>query len=648
MTVVDELQQELNDAADEYVPALPDFDEAKKRINDSRQSHRHRLEELGAIADELIAACPDDAMLAEWQQRLVAETCVNAQDVSSAINVALTRQKRAARKSRAQGKHRPAPSSPAGAHRRQADDVTAPPSEPVAVARDFLAKRFGGSPPRLAHWRGVFYICTWASWEERDDTAIRADLYEWLESCCYEVGGDNESGETKLAPWNPDKKKIAATFEALQAVAHLPEDVEDRTWIRYAGRWHADTPPLAASSMTIIPLANGLLMIPTGAAVTRGDATPAIVAPTPNYFVLSRLSIEYSKLHPTIASDASPRVTIHHPEWSKFLYSVWPDDPASIALLQEWYAYVLSGETRRHKMLLFVGPPRSGKGTIARILAALIGQRYTAAPTMASLVGPFGLQSLIGKTLATVADARFSGRDMATVVERLLSISGEDIQTVDRKFKSSWTGKLSVRFMLLSNELPKLSDVSGAIATRFLILETTHSFLGREDLELEPRLVQELPAILAWALDGLPRLQRQGRFTEPPSAREAAQVLMDFTSPMRAYAREKLIVGPTHEVGTDAAFTAWSDWCAANGRENVGTAQSFGRDIRAAIPGLRTGARGHGGSGGRVYIGFRLRTDRDPEPAPSDVPPDTAMSPETAAHTNGVAHGAPIEEGYIA
>ena len=54
--------------------------------------------------------------------------------------------------------------------------------------------------------------------------------------------------------------------------------------------------------------------------------------------------------------------------------------------------------------------------------------------------------------------------DMAAVAEDLLRISGEDGVTVDRKFKSHWTGRLPVRFFIVSNEIPKLPDGSAVLA----------------------------------------------------------------------------------------------------------------------------------------------------------------------------------------
>jgi hypothetical protein len=42
-----------------------------------------------------------------------------------------------------------------------------------------------------------------------------------------------------------------------------------------------------------------------------------------------------------------------------------------------------------------------------------------------------------------------------------------------------WTGKLGVRFLILSNESPKFIDESGALASRFVLLVFKEDFLGR-------------------------------------------------------------------------------------------------------------------------------------------------------------------------
>jgi putative DNA primase/helicase len=275
-------------------------------------------------------------------------------------------------------------------------------------------------------------------------------------------------------------------------------------------------------------------------------------------------------------------------EWFAFLDSVWPDDPDSVMLLQEYIGYILSGRTDLQKMLLLIGPTRSGKGTIARMLAALVGRGHTVGPTLASLGTNFGLSPLLGRPLAVVSDARLSGNSpTSTIVERLLSISGEDLMTVDRKYRDPWSGKLPTRFVILSNELPKFRDSSGAIANRLLILQMTESFLGREDPTLDDRLAAELPGILMWALEGLDRLVRNGRFTVPGASADAANLMMDLASPISAFVRDRCVRDVNATVERDVLYHAWKDWAEENGHM-AGAKSTFGRDLRAVVPELRT------------------------------------------------------------
>jgi putative DNA primase/helicase len=174
----------------------------------------------------------------------------------------------------------------------------------------------------------------------------------------------------------------------------------------------------------------------------------------------------------------------------EFLDQLWPEDHEAIETLQELFGYCLTGDTRQQKLFLIVGPKRSGKGIIARVLTHLVGKGNTVAPTLAGLGTNFGLAPLIGKQVAIISDARLAGRaDQHAIAERLLSISGEDTITVDRKYREAWTARLQIRFLILSNELPWLADASGALGGRFIVLVLIHSFYGREDLGLTDRLL---------------------------------------------------------------------------------------------------------------------------------------------------------------
>lgn len=104
---------------------------------------------------------------------------------------------------------------------------------------------------------------------------------------------------------------------------------------------------------------------------------------------------------------------------------------------------------------------------------------------------------------AVISDARPSRRaDAAQLTERLLGISGEDEQAIDRKYQSHVRTTLSTRFVILTNERPRFDDASGALAGRMSVLRPRQSFYGKEDPGLTDRLLVELPSIFNWAARG--------------------------------------------------------------------------------------------------------------------------------------------------
>jgi putative DNA primase/helicase len=293
----------------------------------------------------------------------------------------------------------------------------------------------------------------------------------------------------------------------------------------------------------------------------------------------------------------------------QFLSQLLGDDPASIETLQEFFGYCLLPDTSFQKILLIVGPRRSGKGTLGRILRGLVGENNVAGPTLAGLATNFGLAGLLNKLVAIVSDARIGAKsDLQIVVERLLSISGEDPIDIDRKYHDPLTSvRLPVRFVVLTNELPRLVDSSGALAGRLVIIRLTKSFFGHEDRTLTDRLLQELPSILLWAVEGWRRLQERGYFVQPDGGAEMVAEMEDLTSPVGQFARECCELGPEHSVEVDRLFDCWKSWCLTNNRLQPGTVQAFGRDLRAVAPEVKAKQHREDGDRVRAYVGLRLK-----------------------------------------
>ena len=464
---------------------------------------------------------------------------------------------------------------------RWQDGIILSPGAPLISARSFIQHshmRYGLRT--LQHQNDTFYSWSRTNYADVAQEEMRAQLYGFLNNAKRPVG----KGET--APFNPNKSKVANVLEATAAETQLPCSTSPPAWL--------DTEQHPAAD-EVIACTNGLLHLPTR----------EVIPHTPAFFGLNALPFAY---------DPDPP----EPEdWLTFLAQLWPEDPEAIDTLQEMFGLLLTGDTRHQKAFLIVGPKRSGKGTIARVLTKLLGQDSVCGPTLSGLAGNFGLAPLIGKRLAIISDARISGKaDQGIIVERILSVTGEDSLTVDRKFKEGWTGRLQTRFLLLTNELPRLTDSSGALASRFVIMVLTRSFFGQEDHGLTDRLVNELPGILAWSIAGWDRLQERGCFLTPASSAGAQQELDDLGSPIGAFIRDHCIVDARRAIDCGRLFDGWCAWCRDNNRDRPGTTQVFGRDLRAVVPGLTiVRPRNHDGTEGRNrhYQGVDLTSTINPQ-----------------------------------
>jgi len=472
------------------------------------------------------------------------------------------------------------------------DDALIPePTNPMAVARALAPAWCSGDLFTLRHWRGQWMRWERSHWRELDDQEMRAALYKCLEHATYVHAGIK--GE-EIRPWSPTMRKVADLMQATAAVTHLPPFTDTPEWIeapRDALSRDSRHSTTHGKISPIVACENGLLRVSDRQLL---DLTPA-------FFNLVSVPFDYD---PTATA----------PAWEAFLKQVWPDDETSIEALQEWFGYILGGDTSQQKIMLVVGPTRSGKGTIARVLGGLVGRGNMAGPTLASLATNFGLSPLLGRSLAVISDARLAGRDGHQVVERLLTISGEDTIDVDRKYKDPWTGKLPTRLMILSNELPNFGDASGVIARRFVVLNMQASWLGKEDTNLTDRLTAEMPGILNWALDGLARLEHRGRITEPPASAEAVVTMQDTASPTSAFVRECCDVGADCEVPIDALWSAWRIWAEDSGIRSS-TKQMFGRNLQSVVPQARRTRPREGGKQVPTYAGLGLKSQRNGAPA---------------------------------
>jgi putative DNA primase/helicase len=459
------------------------------------------------------------------------------------------------------------------------------PGVPVEAASAVLKRLFGWTDgqkrrPGLKHWRSEWRSYTGTHWAAVSEDAMKAVLYRFFADATYQVPVESDDGKLAFEDraWNPNRGKVGDVLAALAGLTEEPESTEMPSWLGASG-----------GSGVTVPCENGLLRV-TG-------TERRLVSHDVGYFCGYALPFPYNPLAGC-------------PRWLTFLEEVFPGDVSSAELLQEWFGYVISGRLDQHKMMALVGASRSGKSTIAKVLTRLLGTGNVAAPTLSSFTMNFGLSAVIGKPLAVVDDARYSSRmDVQAMTERLLTVVSGGQLDVDRKNKPVWTGVLPCRVMILSNELPNFKDSSDAITNRMLVLHFKESFLGREDLKLVEKLELELGGILNWALEGLARLERRGRFGVAAGAAGITAELKESVNPMGAFLAEHGRVGMDEWCVASDFIAEWALWLGGKvDATSRGFETTVGQKLRAAVPSLERKRVTVSGRG-RVYCyyGVSLR-----------------------------------------
>lgn len=436
--------------------------------------------------------------------------------------------------------------------------------------------------PTLRFWNDEWHRWSAGAWNTVSDREVHARITELAKT-----EFDRVARETDKDAHSVSTRLVGNVAMALRGYTLIPKDLvpDQPAWLDVAD---------APDPHECLCAANGVIHLPT--LLEHGpEAIRAISPPTPRFFTPTALS------YPFVAEPPPPE------SWLGFLDSIWGDDPESIRALQQWFGYLITSDTSQQKVLLIIGPRRSGKGTIVRTIRQLVGERNVASPTLSALGTQFGLQPLIGKSVSLIPECRLTGRsDSQAIVERLLSISGEDPQSFDRKGISYWHGQLRVRFVLLGNDLPRLSDYSGAMASRLIVLRLTRSFLGQEDHSLSERIAGELPAILLWAMAGWQDLRASGRLLQPQSGQELLDDFEVLTNPVGAFLAERCVCGPECRVAIPVLYEAWKNWCADNGREHPGDVAGFCRSLYAATSAIQVDRRQAAGRRVRFLVGVRL------------------------------------------
>jgi P4 family phage/plasmid primase-like protien len=284
-------------------------------------------------------------------------------------------------------------------------------------------------------------------------------------------------------------------------------------------------------------------------------------------------------------------------------------DPEMAMLVQEFFGYSLSNDTRHESMLWLAGEGANGKTVLITVLRSLLGPLATNVnfETLGQM-GNYDLADLLGKRVALSTEA---GSRRGTIAEDMIKklVSGETIKARPI-YGFPFEYRSTVKLVWAMNDKPTVTDTSKAFWRRLALVPFYRSFDGdpNKDPFLIDKLLAERSGILNWALDGLSRLRILGRFTTPRAVAAAVAEYKREANPVAQWLDECTEAGGL--TLASVVYSSYADWARGNGRQ-VLNSTNFGKELhRLNVQKSRTNA-------GNVY-GLSLKNSSAAAPTAED------------------------------
>lgn len=205
------------------------------------------------------------------------------------------------------------------------------------------------------------------------------------------------------------------------------------------------------------------------------------------------------------------------PQFEAFLDDV-VEDERDKAKLQEFAGYTLHHwGLPYHKALFLVGPTASGKSTFLDTIRRMLGDDATTSLTPQQMTSErFGGAELFGSWANIRNDIPNTLIENTGMFKEL--VAGDPIKA-EQKYEDPFFFEPTTKHLFSANELPSADTDDDAFFRRILLVAFPSTIPKAErDPHLDDKLQNELSGVLNWALAGLQRLLRQGRFTgdRPP------------------------------------------------------------------------------------------------------------------------------------
>jgi len=275
-------------------------------------------------------------------------------------------------------------------------------------------------------------------------------------------------------------------------------------------------------------------------------------------------------------------------------------DEKDVKICQEWFGFCLWRKYHEKKALITIGPRDTGKTVLLNTLTNFIGKGNISSVDLHDMGNNnFAIERMYEKYV-NINDELTS--DDLRDVSKFKKLTGGSVMTAEPKFKTAFSFYSFAKLTYATNKMPTLKGA----------MEDPESFYSRwiiflfnnivAEMDKNKNLVddintpEEMSGILNWALDGLDRLLKNGKFSEYNTWEENEKIMKSSGKSVYSFIANVVEKDIGGYVSNEDLYKTYLDWCSLNNKdpENKNT---FGKKFKPSFGKRITDGKRNGWSG---------------------------------------------------
>ncbi len=306
----------------------------------------------------------------------------------------------------------------------------------------------------------------------------------------------------------------------------------------------------------LLPLKNGVLNFKTG---EFSDYNP-------KYYFKTKIDVKYN-----------PKAECS--KWLDFIEQTFYSD--DILVIQEWWGFCLYRDYFEKKGFIGVGSADTGKSVFQNVLLKFFGTQNTSGLSLQkiSMDNNFSKSSLYGKYVNLYDD--MSAKDI-NETGGFKMVTGRSPITAEYKFGDEFQFINFAKMTFCCNKIPAIKDTDDItyynrwfpIPFDNVVQESEKDKFLIEKLTTE----EEMSGILNWALEGLNRLVKNGKFSYNKSPEEIKSIMDRSSHPLAEFTQDCLEECQDSKITKEEMFQIYSEWAKQKNKSRV-TIDKLGKQL---------------------------------------------------------------------